>query len=221
MKAKLLTTLLIATTLTAGADEISGPNRLTLADESWGSLYYVPSTLKDYKYTRDAANNRREMTSRFGKFTILDSGIGAYEISGPKASLKVEGTASEVKVTFQGKNFEFRHDADTLQMIAPNDRLTYRVQGPIITSEGKFGKTTITEKGGNYTVTSPKGGYSYTPTADGGFEVHGGPLRQHPGLFRGALFEVGGLGIFVDFRKMDPVSPLFRFLDFAPLLEYH
>ena len=215
--ASLLTCLALAP---ARADEISGPSRMTLADEGWGTIYYVPSQLVTYRYTRNTETGEREMSSNQGKVKILEAGIGAYEIVGPKTSLKVEGSSNDVKVTFNKKAYSFTHDAGTLKISSPEGVYAYYHVADDITATGPFGKTTVRNKNGAYVVKSPKGDYNYTPLNDGGFEVKGGPLMSHPGLYRGAFFNVDGVGVFVDFRKMDPDNPLFRFLEFQPQLQF-
>ena len=215
--ASLLTCLPLVPAL---ADEVSGPTRMTLADEGWGTIYYVPSQLVTYRYTRNTETGEREMTSSKGKVKIFEAGIGAYDIVGPKTSLKVEGSSSAVKVTFNKKVYTFNHDGKTLKISAPDGAYTYSNNGHDITATGPFGKTTIRSKDGAYLVKSAKGDYSYTPLDGGGFEVKGGPLMSHPGLYRGAFFNADGVGVFVDFRKMDPENPLFRFLEFQPQLQF-
>ncbi|MBN9418247.1 hypothetical protein ABS71_14365 [bacterium SCN 62-11] len=212
--------LLTCLPLAVGADDVSGPRRMTLADEAWGTLYYVPSTLVTYRYTRNTESGEREMSSNQGKVKIFEAGIGAYDVVGPKHKLKVEGTSSDVKVTFDKGVYTFSHSAAGLKITTPKGNYNYTNVGEDITSTGPFGKTLIRNKNGHYTVTSPKGDYSYTPLEGGGFEVHGGPLMNHPGLYRGACFSVDGVGVFIDFRKMDPDNALFRFLEFQPQLEY-
>lgn len=193
---------------------------MTLADEAWGTIYYVPSQLNTYRYTRDTETGQREMTSNRGKVKILEAGIGAYEVIGPKHRLTIEGSSQDVKVSLDKKLFVFAHSPAGLKVTTPGGLYTYTNIGEDITATGPFGKTIIRNKNGHYLVTSPKGEYSYTPLDGGGFEVKGGPLMSHPGLFRGASFSVDGIGIFVDFRKMDPDNPLFRFLEFSPQLEF-
>jgi hypothetical protein len=206
--------------LGSGADDVSGPHRMTLADEAWGTIYYVPSQLNTYRYTRNTETGQREMTSNKGKVKIAEAGIGAYDLIGPKHNLKVEGSSQDVKVTLDKKVYLFSHSAAGLKITTPNGTYNYTNVGDDITASGPFGKTVIRNKNGQYLVTSPKGDYSYTPLDGGGFEVKGGPLMSHPGLFRGASFSVDGVGVFVDFRKMDPDNPLFRFLEFSPQLEF-
>lgn len=204
----------------ATADDISGPHRQTLADESWGSLYYVPTKLKNYRYQRNTDNGSRSMQSSFGKVEIQETGIGSYCLVGPQGTIKVSGSSSKVEVEDHGKKFYFVRDGVNFKVVGEKKPLNFINQGPNIRIEGAFGTTLIEEKNGNYHVTSPKGTYDYIPSADGGFEVKGGPLASHPGLFRGALFEMAGVGVFIDFKKMDPESPLFRFLEFGPMLEH-
>lgn len=216
----LLATLLGCLLSSAQADEISGPHRVTLSDESWGTIYYVPTELHDYKYVRNVDTGQREMQSPLGHVKIVDSGIGAYELQGPKHHIKVEGNSTSVKVTFQGQTYQFHKDGHNLMVHSPKGNITYKIVGEDLNVEGTFGKTLIHNKDGVYSVTSPKGAYSYTPLAGGGFEVKGGPLMKHPGLYRGALFSTAGVGVFVDFKKLDPENPLFNFLEFTPLMEY-
>ena len=160
------------------------------------------------------------MSSNQGKVKISEAGIGAYDVVGPKHRLHIEGSSSEVKVTFDKKVFTFSHSPAGLKLVTPKGTYNYTNVGEDITASGPFGKTMIRNKNGNYLVTSPKGEYVYTPLEGGGFEVKGGPLRSHPGLYRGANFTVDGIGVFIDFRKMDPDNALFRFLEFQPQLEY-
>jgi len=208
----------------APADEVSGPSRMTLVEEGWGTIYYVPSQLVTYRYTRNTESGEFELTSNKGKVKIFEAGIGAYDIVGPKSSLKVEGSSSSVKVTFNKKIYTFArettHDGADLKITTPSSSYLYSNVGEDISASGPFGKTTIRGKAGRYLIKSPKGDYSYTPLQDGGFEVKGGPLMRHPGLYRGASFSVDGVGVFVDFRKMDPENPLFRFLEFQPQLQF-
>lgn len=193
---------------------------MTLADEAWGTIYYVPSQLNTYRYTRNTETGEREMTSNKGKVKIFESGIGAYDLVGPRHSLKVEGSSQDVKVTFNKKVFVFAHSPAGLKITTPAGPYAYTNVGETITASGPFGKTVIRNDHGHYIVTSPKGEYSYTPLEGGGFEVKGGPLASHPGLFRGASFNVDGVGVFVDFRKLDPDNPLFRFMEFSPQMEF-
>jgi hypothetical protein len=216
--ASLLVGLLLCGTV--AADELSGPRRMTLSNESWGTIYYVPNNLHEYKYHRDVNSGVRVMTSALGRVEVDDTGIGGYTIKGPKTSIHVEGSSTSVKVTFEGKVHEFTHDGKNFWVRTPKEPMHYTFTQHDIIVEGEFGKTTITEKNGNYSVNSPKGHYSYVPLGDGGFEVKGGPLARHPGLYRGAIFETAGVGVFIDFKKLDPDSPLFRFLEFSPILEH-
>ncbi|MBX3172699.1 MAG: hypothetical protein KF760_35200 [Candidatus Eremiobacteraeota bacterium] len=212
--------LLACMSIQTGADEVSGPFRMTLADEAWGTIYYVPSQLVTYRYTRNSETGEREMSSKHGKVKIFEAGIGAYDVVGPKHSLKVEGSSSEVKVTFDNKVYTFSHSPAGLKITTPKDSYHYANKGEDISAVGPFGRTLIRNQNGHYHVTSPKGEYSYTPLEGGGFEVKGGPLMSHPGLYRGASFTIDGVGVFIDFRKMDPDNALFRFLEFQPQLEY-
>ena len=216
----LFASLLTCLPLAAGADEVSGPGRITLVDEAWGTVYYVPSQLVTYRYTRNTETGEREMSSNHGKVKIFEAGIGAYHVVGPKHKLDVEGSSSEVKVTFDQKAFTFSHSPAGLKIVTPKGTYNYTNVGEDITAVGPFGKTMIRNKNGHYLVNSPKGEYSYTPLDGGGFEVKGGPLMSHPGLYRGACFTIDGVGVFIDFRKMDPDNALFRFLEFQPQLEY-
>ena len=215
--ASLLTCMALAPVM---ADEVSGPSRMTLADEGWGTIYYVPSQLSTYRYVRNTETGEREMISNLGKVKIFEAGIGAYDIVGPKTSLKVEGSSGAVKVTFKKKVYTFNHEGKILKIRTPDGDYTYNNQGDDISVTGPFGKTTIHYKEGSYLVKSPRGDYSYTPLDGGGFEVKGGPLMSHPGLYRGACFNVDGVGVFVDFRKMDPDNLLFRFLEYQPQLQF-
>jgi hypothetical protein len=216
----LITALILGCTLAAPADEVSGPHRMTLSDESWGTIFYVPQELKDYKYTRSVDSGKRRMITPKGDFEFAEIGIGGHTIQGPKGHLiSVEGNSSNAKVTLDGQLYEFIHDGEKFHVKLPKNPIEYRFEAHDIVIEGNFGKTVIHEQGGNYVVTSPKGKYSYTPSSDGGFEVKGGPLATHPGMYRGAIFDLGGVGVFVDFKKLDTKSPLFRFLEFSPMLE--
>lgn len=216
----LITALILGSSLAASADEVSGPSRMTLSDESWGTIFYVPQELKDYKYTRSVESGKRSIVTPKGNFEFDEIGIGGHTIKGPKGHLiSVEGNSSNAKVTLDGQLYEFVHDGQKFHVKMPKAPLEYRIEGADIVIEGNFGKTLIHEQGGNYSVTSPHGKYSYTPSPDGGFEVKGGPLASHPGIYRGAIFDLGGVGVFVDFKKLDTKSPLFRFLEFTPMLE--
>ena len=216
----LFASLLTCLPLAVRADDVSGPGRTTLTDEAWGTIFYVPSQLVTYRYTRNTETGQRELSINQGKVKISEAGIGAYDLLGPKHKLQVEGSSSDVKVTFDNQVYTFSHSPAGLKIVTPKGTYNYTNVGEDITASGPFGKTVIRNKNGQYLVTSPKGEYSYTPLDGGGFEVKGGPLRGHPGLYRGACFSLGGVGVFIDFRKMDPDNALFRFLEFQPQLEY-
>jgi len=212
---------LIASLLSlAQADEVSGPHRMTLSNESWGSLFYVPGEMHNYRYVRNVETGHREMESPLGKVCIAETGIGTYEIRGPKDTIKVEASSSSVKVGFQGHNYEFSREGKRLVVRAPKHNLSFQESNGDMVIEGDFGKTQIRLKQGSYFVTSPRGAYSYVPLEGGGFEVKGGPLRLHPGIYRGATFSTAGVGILVDFKKLDPDNQLFHFLEFEPLLQF-
>ena len=42
----------------------------------------------------------------------------------------------------------------------------------------------------------------------------------HTYLIRGAIFQDAGVGVLIDFKKFAPESPIFRFMEWIPLLEY-
>lgn len=202
------------------ADELSGPGRISVCNESWGAVYYAPMYLRDYSYRREVDQNLRLMTTHHGQVKILDNGLGRYEISFVHSKASVEGTAGEAKVVFGGKTYEFLRKGDTFLIKTPEDTITYKFQPHQIVITGKRGTTKITEKEGDYRIESPQGVYTYNPVGSDGFDVKGGPLARHTYIFRGALFEEEGVGFFIDFKKLDPDSLLFRFVEWAPLLEF-
>lgn len=213
--------VLTALALPVQADELSGPGRLSLANEAWGSIYYVPQELQEYQYQRQVEAGIRTMTSHFGKVTMNDSGLGNYQLAFPHGKASVEGNAESARVEFFGGKYEFAHDQDHFTVKTPEDEIHYTFAPHLITAVGKKGTLKITDKDGDYRVESPMGQYTYTPTPDGGFTVKGGPLAKHPYLYRGVLFEDAGVGIFIDFKKLDPTSPLFKFIEWTPMMQIH
>jgi hypothetical protein len=220
-KAGLTASLLLTALSGIGlSDELSGPGRQSVSNESWGSVYYVPMELRDYSYHRDVTANLRLIKTGHGEVRITDNGLSHYEFQFPDGKASIDSVGQTTKVTFHGKNYEFVHKADGFVVKTPDDEIHYKFGPHTIVATGKRGTTKVTEKDGDYKVESPVGVYTYTPTgADGGFTVKGGPLARHPYMLRGALFEDSGVGFFVDFKKLDPDSLLFKFLEWSPLLE--
>ena len=220
---KIRTILAAALTLgclfTASADEISGPGRQTLNSESWGSIYYVPIELKDYEYRRGSETGKRSMTSHFGKVDISDNGLGQYELTYPKGKVVVEGSPNLTKVSFFGQNYQFSRAANVFTVKTPSEEIVYKFESHAITVSGKKGVLKVVEKEGVYTAAGPSGHYSYTPTDNGGFTVKGGPLGNFPYFYRGVLLHSAGVGVFIDFKKLDGENPMFKLIDWAPILE--
>lgn len=66
-KAGLTASLLLTALSGIGlSDELSGPGRQSVSNESWGSAYYVPMELRDYSYHRDVTANLRVIKSGHG-----------------------------------------------------------------------------------------------------------------------------------------------------------
>lgn len=218
LRAIFLAAVLLA--VAAFADELSGPLRMTLVTESWGTVFYLPPELKDYDYT--PGEGVRVISGKLGKVTIAEAGIGSYNITFPKGSMQVEAVKGGAKVTFFGKQYSFLRvkegEVDELRVTTPDDSIRYVMTPHAIHISGKQGHTKITESEGDYQVVSSAGKYSYTPTAEGGFKVRGAPLVRFPYLYRGALFKSAGVGVFIDFKKLDPGEVLFRFAEWQPML---
>lgn len=204
----------------AFADELSGPLRMTLVTESWGTVFYLPPELKDYDYT--PGEGVRVLQGKPGKTTITEAGIGSYNITFPKGSLQVEAVKGGARVTFFGKKYSFLRvkegEVDELRVTTPDDNIRYVMTPHAISIDGRLGHTKIIETEGDYQVHSSAGKYSYTPTAEGGFKVRGAPLVRFPYLYRGAIFKSAGVGVFIDFKKLDPGELLFRFSEWQPML---
>lgn len=220
MLRRLLCLLLLAA-LPALCDDLSGPLRRTLTDEDWGTIYYVPQELKDYDYARDAVNGVRTVESKLGKVTITDAGIGSFDIQYPDTKLSVDSSKDSVVVTFRNQVYKFLKSDKTMTVVLPDDEISYSGNGTEFVISGKKGTTKIVERDGNYHMESPVGVFSYVPNPDGGFKVRGAPAVQHTYLIRGALFQDAGVGVFIDFKKFKSDSPIFRFMEWIPLLEYH
>lgn len=218
LRAFFLAAVLLA--VSALADDISGPLRMTLVTESWGTVYYLPADLKDYDYT--PGEGLRTMVGKLGKVTIADAGIGSYNVTFPKGSMQVEGVKGGAKVTFFGQKYSFLRvkegEVDELRVTTPTDTIRYVMTPHAIAINGKKGHTKITETEGDYQVVSSAGTYSYKPTDSGGFSIRGAPLVRFPYLWRGALFQSAGVGVFIDFKKLDPGEVLFRFSEWQPML---
>jgi len=202
------------------ADDLSGPLRMTFASEAWGTVFYLPAELKDYDYT--PGEGVRTVTSKLGKVTIQEAGIGSYNITFPKGSMQVEAVPGGAKVNFFGQKYSFVRtkagEVDELRVTTPDDSIRYVMTPHTIAIDGKKGHTRITESEGDYQVQSSAGKYSYTPTEGGGFKVRGAPAVRFPYLWRGAIFKSAGVGVLIDFKKLDPGDVLFRFSEWQPML---
>lgn len=202
------------------SDDISGPLRKTLTEESWGSIYYVPTELKDYDYSRNVTDGTRVVESALGKVVIKDAGIGSFEITYPDTTLTVDSSADGVRVKFRNQSYEFLKSEHTMTYKLPDDEIRFAQTGTELVITGKKGTTKIVERDGNYHMESPKGVFSYVPDPEGGFKVRGAPAVGHTYLLRGAIFQDAGVGVLIDFRKFAPDSPIFRFMEWIPLFEY-
>ncbi len=220
MLKKALLALALIATLPALADDISGPLRKTLTEETWGTIYYVPQELKDYDYSRDVMNGVRTVDSKLGKVTIKDAGIGSFEIAFPDTTMTIDSTKDDVTVKFRNQTYKFAKTPSTLTVTVPDDEIKYVGSSNEYVISGKKGVTKIVEHDGNYQMESPNGVFSYVPDPDGGFKVRGAPAVGHTYLIRGAIFQDAGVGVLIDFKKFAPESPIFRFMEWIPLLEY-
>ncbi len=202
------------------SDDISGPLRKTLTEESWGSIYYVPTELKDYDYSRNVMDGTREIQSALGKVVIKDAGIGSFEVKYPDTTLTVDSSKDGIRVKFRNQTYEFLKAGHTMTFKLPDDEIRYAHTATEFVISGKKGTTKIVERDGNYHMESPVGVFSYVPDPDGGFKVRGAPAVKHTYLMRGAIFQDAGVGVLIDFRKFDPESPIFRFMEWIPIFEY-
>lgn len=201
----------------AAADSLSGPLRVTLAEESWGTVYYMPGTLKDYQVrTRD---NLRLVTSELGEVRIESDGLGDLRIAAPDGELSLDAGPEGVKVTFQDQSYDFLREGQAFLVRYPDEELHHTFGPSQSTIVGKQGTLEVTETNGDYLIASPAGESTYKVLEDG-FAVTGAPYKRHPYLYRGALFELSGVGVFVDFKKLTPENSMTQFIDWEPILRF-
>lgn len=213
--------LLALAALPVLADDISGPLRKTLTEETWGTIYYVPQELKDYDYSRDSLNGKRVIESKLGKVVIQDTGIGSFRIDYPDTTLTLDSTHDGVTIKFRNQTYKIVKDGpNSMTVTLPDDEIKYAATATEFVISGRKGITKIVERDGNYHMESPVGVFSYVPDPDGGFKVRGAPAVQHTYLIRGAIFQDAGVGVLIDLRKFAPESPIFRFMEWIPLMEH-
>lgn len=219
LKRTLILLALIA--LPAFCDDISGPLRRTLTEESWGTIYYVPQELKDYDYTRNVENGTRTIESKLGKVTITDTGIGSFKIDYPDTTLTLDSDQDSVTIKFRNQTYKIvKTGPKSMTITLPDDEIKYAATETEFVISGQKGTTKIVERDGNYHMESPVGVFSYVPDPNGGFKVRGAPAVQHTYMIRGAIFQDAGVGVLIDLRRFAPEAPIFRFMEWIPLREF-
>lgn len=203
------------------ADNASGPHRVTLVEEPWGTIYYVPGALKDYDYTADTDANVRVMKSAQGTATITGNGLGSYNVTVAKGQeFSVDaGETGQVSVTFGGANYDFKGGPGSFDVTTPKSKTAYRFSDKEDSVTGPRGPMKATRHGGDYHVESSAGVLDYKVTTKG-FSVHGVGVTHHPYLERGARFEKNGIGIFIDYKKLAPDSALMHFVEWDKISEF-
>ncbi|MBI3929850.1 MAG: hypothetical protein HY319_30205 [Armatimonadetes bacterium] len=201
----------------AAADDLSGPLRVTLSEESWGTLYYVPGALKDYDVRIE--ENRWTVTSPLGQVQVTENAAGDLHLRSPQGEMLLRSNPEGLRVDMGKDVYEFLAGPNRFTVRYPGEELLHKFDPAITTISGKAGTLTVTENDGDYRIESPAGISTYDVLPDG-FAVTGAPYKRHPYLYRGALFELAGVGLFVDFKRLTPTNSMTQFIDWEPILRF-
>jgi hypothetical protein len=196
------------------ADEASGPDRETLFQKPWGTIYHLPlppgvaviqDMLGEYVISSHGENT---VVMQEGK----TDGCSVQFWDRSELAVTVDG--HEVRVLCHGKWSYLRRSYEGWTAKLPDDTITLRQHGHEVTIEGKRGKTIAVEGPLGFVVTSGSGESRYEREGDGPFKFSGLPIEQHPYVQRGVYFEQKNFGAFIDF-KLAERSRAFTLIDWS------
>lgn len=205
----LIAALLAATSVRA--DSGSGPDRTTIFERPFGTLYY-----------RSAVERRWNMNSDVFGRVVFRRGLEEIQVTREPdlgvhypdgVELIVQSEAREVKVLFGKQESTLTRTSTGFTVSLPDDTIRFRRKGREVRIEGRKGLVVVTEDDQGFHVESPAG----VTTCRRGGSLQGPRLRAHPYLRRGVHFEHQGVGFFLDF-PLEEMGTAFRILEWEPLL---
>lgn len=179
--------------LAASADERSGPQRVTLVEEPWGTVYAAEGA----KVVRVEEGRWRIDSSR-GPVTVQRQPSG-WLIQAANQNLRVDQQEGGWRFLFNGGRYRLRKDSASVSWTdAQGETLSYTVDegGTSVEGVGPQGKLSISTdpSEGKYEINSSAGKSSLNTKKK---LSDGVDLEAHPGLTPGVLLDNEVIGVFI------------------------
>jgi len=161
--------------------------------------------------------NRYTLTSDDGEVVIDEDGDDVT-LTYPGFKGSVVSEPDSIRVDWGGTIHVFTRAGDRMTYSGPVGEVVFTRKPKELLITGPKGEVRLKDGDGQYTVESPVG-TTRLVTTPSGFKVSGVRLTQHPYLRRGAIFSHNGVGLYVELALLDPMNPLFRFLEWNTIIE--
>jgi hypothetical protein len=218
MRTWLVTCVLLCASLRGTCDGISGPDRSTLQNFSWGSFYFELSKVKAYQFESSLDGFR--FTSDQGEVTMRGSEANGCRLTWGPETLSINSHNGDLEIRLRDKVWGLRsvNGNVTLTSASPADTVVFDRQANTFTIRGSKGKVEAVTEFNDLRVTSPLGTTMVTREYNK-IIFAGPPLDRVPYVGRGIFIPFHGIGVFVDLARRFPMPELATWVEWKPILE--
>lgn len=217
MKALRLAFVLVTTVLGCWADNVSGPNQVTLRRTPWGSIFYNPVATGPHKV--ESRVNEIIIRSVRGEVKVVGSELNDYRLSCGKDLLTIKHSAPELEIRWQDKFWKVHslHSRLTLASNAPPDLVVFERNTNAFTIKGGLGLVAVNSNLGTLSIKGPSGIFSVITNMDER-TFSGVPFDRIPYLGRGVFISFHGVGILIDIVRLFPMAELSEWIGWDPII---
>ncbi|HJV22307.1 MAG TPA: hypothetical protein VJ570_06410 [Holophagaceae bacterium] len=217
MRAASRVALILAAGAALGADELSGPNHITIRRTPWGNFFYDPVATGPHQIEVTLDDFR--IKSHLGEVRLLGSDLNGYRLVCGADVLTVRSTATDLDIRWQDKVWTWRSLNGTLTLTtsAPKDTLTFEWGIGTFTIKGTQGSLTVTSTPGTTSIRSSAGNLTITSYLQNR-TFSGIGLAQLPYFGRAVYISFHGVGLMLDVVRTFPMPELSEWYDWRPIL---
>ena len=217
MKALRLALVLTTAVRLCWADNLSGPNHVTLRRTPWGSLFYNPIAAGPHKV--ESRVNEITIRTVRGEVKVVGSEFNDYRLSCGNDLLTIKHSAPNLEIRWQEKFWKVSslHSRLTLASNAPPDLVEFERNANTFTIKGALGLVTVNSNLGTLFIKGPAGVFSVITNTDGR-TFSGVPFDRIPYLGRGVFISFHGIGILIDIVRMFPMAEVSEWINWEPVI---